>query len=403
MTGDRIQLQQVSLNLITNAIHSMAAKDGARVLRARSEVHEGIGVIVSVANIGTGIGSQEFERISFSRAVPARSASIRTFTDSTPAQSSPIPSKLGAGPSLGHLATGWFARFRRQVGGKEFRGRAKQPHINIIRKRAEAIGIKSLIHGWDRVSSSVNDLSVAAFAASTAPSSNNRCPSCVQISRYLAPEQPIHVWQLELPHVYIIDPAGILLTHYQISNEPSGAGSATIWLQRGLEAIDQGRSGKGLAQEANGSGLHRPGANALLGKSGNEDERRTVTAAAHKGQQVQTAHDRHLYIRNDARRVMLLTRPQELFGRGEGMDDVPVRRQKIVRRGSNGLIIVNDGNYQESFPTKTVASWPWQQGARARNARTRSKDGAARQDCKIYIGLYAGGFRTTNTQRLRPS
>jgi hypothetical protein len=124
----------------------------------------------------------------------------------------------------------------------------------------------------------------------------------------------------------------------------SGLGSAAIWFQRGLEAIDQGGAGKGLAQEANGSGLQRSGANALLGKSGDENERRTVTPAAHEDQQVQTAHGRHLYIRNDARRVMLLGRLQELLGRCECMDDVPVRRQKIVRRGSNGLIIVNDGN-----------------------------------------------------------
>jgi signal transduction histidine kinase len=61
--ADRIQLQQVLLNLITNAIDSMAAKDGARVLCVRSEVHHGGGVIVSVADTGTGIGSQEFERI----------------------------------------------------------------------------------------------------------------------------------------------------------------------------------------------------------------------------------------------------------------------------------------------------------------------------------------------------
>src|ERR1700716_415757 len=60
--GDRIQLQQVLLNLITNAIDSMAAKDGARVLCVSSEVHGG-GVIVSVADTGTGIGSQELERI----------------------------------------------------------------------------------------------------------------------------------------------------------------------------------------------------------------------------------------------------------------------------------------------------------------------------------------------------
>jgi signal transduction histidine kinase len=61
--GDRTQLQQVLLNLITNAIDSMAAKDGARVLCVRSEVHGRGGVIVSVADTGTGIGSQELERI----------------------------------------------------------------------------------------------------------------------------------------------------------------------------------------------------------------------------------------------------------------------------------------------------------------------------------------------------
>jgi C4-dicarboxylate-specific signal transduction histidine kinase len=61
--GDRIQVQQVLLNLITNAIDSMTAKDGPRVLRVRSEVHDGGGVIVSVADTGTGIGSQELEQI----------------------------------------------------------------------------------------------------------------------------------------------------------------------------------------------------------------------------------------------------------------------------------------------------------------------------------------------------
>jgi signal transduction histidine kinase len=61
--GDRIQLQQVLLNLITNAIDSMAAKPRPRVLCVRSEADDDGNVIVSVADTGTGIGSQERERI----------------------------------------------------------------------------------------------------------------------------------------------------------------------------------------------------------------------------------------------------------------------------------------------------------------------------------------------------
>jgi signal transduction histidine kinase len=59
--GDRIELQQVLLILITNAIDSMAAKDGPRVLCVRSEVHDGGSVIVSVADTGTGIDSQQLD------------------------------------------------------------------------------------------------------------------------------------------------------------------------------------------------------------------------------------------------------------------------------------------------------------------------------------------------------
>ena len=61
--GDRIQLQQVLLNLITNAIDSMKANDGPRVLRLSSEVLDKGGVMVSVADTGTGISPQNIERI----------------------------------------------------------------------------------------------------------------------------------------------------------------------------------------------------------------------------------------------------------------------------------------------------------------------------------------------------
>jgi signal transduction histidine kinase len=63
VTGDRIQLQQVLLNLITNAIDSMAAKDEPRVLCVQSDVDAGGGVKVSVADTGTGIGSQDIDRV----------------------------------------------------------------------------------------------------------------------------------------------------------------------------------------------------------------------------------------------------------------------------------------------------------------------------------------------------
>ena len=61
--GDRIQLQQVLLNLITNAIDSMAGEGGPRLLSVKSEVHAGGGVMVSVADTGAGIGSQDVGRI----------------------------------------------------------------------------------------------------------------------------------------------------------------------------------------------------------------------------------------------------------------------------------------------------------------------------------------------------
>ena len=62
VTGDRIQLQQVLLNLITNAIDSMADKDEPRVLSVKSDIRDG-GVKVSVADTGSGLGSRDIDRI----------------------------------------------------------------------------------------------------------------------------------------------------------------------------------------------------------------------------------------------------------------------------------------------------------------------------------------------------
>jgi signal transduction histidine kinase len=61
--GDRVQLQQVLLNLITNAIDSMAASDGARVLCVKSEVHDSGGVMVSVEDTGTGVDPKDVDQL----------------------------------------------------------------------------------------------------------------------------------------------------------------------------------------------------------------------------------------------------------------------------------------------------------------------------------------------------
>jgi signal transduction histidine kinase len=61
--GNRVQLQQVLLNLIMNAVEAMAAKDEPRILSVKSEVYQGDHVMVSVADTGTGISSQHSDRI----------------------------------------------------------------------------------------------------------------------------------------------------------------------------------------------------------------------------------------------------------------------------------------------------------------------------------------------------
>jgi signal transduction histidine kinase len=61
--GNRVQLQQVLLNLIMNAVDAMAANDGPRILSIRSEAQEDDRVVVSVADVGTGISSQDVDRL----------------------------------------------------------------------------------------------------------------------------------------------------------------------------------------------------------------------------------------------------------------------------------------------------------------------------------------------------
>ena len=61
--GNQVQLQQVLVNLITNAIESMATEDGQRVLSLRSEVHDSGRVMVSVEDTGEGVEPSAIDRI----------------------------------------------------------------------------------------------------------------------------------------------------------------------------------------------------------------------------------------------------------------------------------------------------------------------------------------------------
>jgi PAS domain S-box-containing protein len=62
--GNRVQLQQVIVNLIRNAIEAMnAITNGVRILRIRSAVHETGNVLVSVEDSGIGIDPKDTGRI----------------------------------------------------------------------------------------------------------------------------------------------------------------------------------------------------------------------------------------------------------------------------------------------------------------------------------------------------
>ena len=61
--GEQVQLQQVLLNLITNAIDSMATKNGERILSIRTEEHHSRRVLVSVEDTGKGLDASTLDRI----------------------------------------------------------------------------------------------------------------------------------------------------------------------------------------------------------------------------------------------------------------------------------------------------------------------------------------------------
>jgi signal transduction histidine kinase len=62
--GNRVQLQQVIVNLIANALDAMSSvTDRPRVLWLRSEARDNEGVLLSIEDSGTGIDPEDIDRI----------------------------------------------------------------------------------------------------------------------------------------------------------------------------------------------------------------------------------------------------------------------------------------------------------------------------------------------------
>ena len=61
--ADLVQLRQVLLNLLTNAIEAMASTEGPRMLSVKSEAYAADGLMVSVGDTGNGIVPADIDRI----------------------------------------------------------------------------------------------------------------------------------------------------------------------------------------------------------------------------------------------------------------------------------------------------------------------------------------------------
>ena len=118
-------------------------------------------------------------------------------------------------------------------------------------------------------------------------------------------------------------------------------------LQSPINTFDQSSSIEGLAEEANGSGVHRSLPDAVFREGGNEDNRRAVTLRNQIILQLDPAHAGHLHVDNEARGVAHPGRLQELVGRRERVGGKPERSQQPCRRGADRGIIIDNRDHRD--------------------------------------------------------
>ena len=64
VSGDRVQLQQVVLNLILNAVEAMSSvEEGARELSITTELSQTNGLLVAISDSGPGINPEHLDRV----------------------------------------------------------------------------------------------------------------------------------------------------------------------------------------------------------------------------------------------------------------------------------------------------------------------------------------------------
>jgi PAS domain S-box-containing protein len=63
VVGDRVQLQQVVLNLVMNAVEAMSSVEGVRKLSINTDQNKADGILVAVRDSGSGIDPEQFDRV----------------------------------------------------------------------------------------------------------------------------------------------------------------------------------------------------------------------------------------------------------------------------------------------------------------------------------------------------